>query len=255
MDKYLDLTVLTYFFNRLKTLFATKTSVDDLSDRVDEIVAEGGEPNKIDTVKVNGTALTPDSEKAVNVEVPIVEMQGYDDIRISPNSEATGFTLTKNANGMSVFTEAGTSQLASTDYVAANGGKIDVIKVNGSVQTITNKTVDITVPIDISELVNDRDYQTEAQVQALIDSELEGITGIDFQVVDTLPSTGVKGVIYLLHKGGTSSDIYDEYIWITPSTGDPHYEKIGTTDIDLSDYWSKTELVAITTAEIDALFE
>lgn len=32
-------------------------------------------------------------------------------------------------------------------YVEANGGKIDTIKVNGTVQTITDKTVDITVPI------------------------------------------------------------------------------------------------------------
>lgn len=32
-------------------------------------------------------------------------------------------------------------------YVETNGGKIDTIKVNGTVQTITDKTVDITVPI------------------------------------------------------------------------------------------------------------
>lgn len=32
-------------------------------------------------------------------------------------------------------------------YVEANGGKIDTIKVNGTAQTITDKTVDITVPI------------------------------------------------------------------------------------------------------------
>jgi len=32
-------------------------------------------------------------------------------------------------------------------YVEANGGKIDTIKVNGTAQTITNKTVDISVPL------------------------------------------------------------------------------------------------------------
>ncbi len=37
------------------------------------------------------------------------------------------------------------SDYATKDYVNENGGKIDVIKVNGEVQPITNKEVDITV--------------------------------------------------------------------------------------------------------------
>lgn len=42
--------------------------------------------------------------------------------------------------------------------------------------------------------------------------------------------------------------MYDEYIWT--GTG---YEKIGTTDVDLTNYWSKTELVAIQNNEIDTI--
>ena len=43
------------------------TVIGKLMKRIDTIVATGGEPNVIDTVKVNGTALTPDSNKAVNI--------------------------------------------------------------------------------------------------------------------------------------------------------------------------------------------
>lgn len=32
------------------------------------------------------------------------------------------------------------------------------------------------------------------------------------------------------------------------------YEKIGTTAVDLSGYWSKTELIECTNEEIEALF-
>lgn len=227
-DKFLNTTGLNYYHNRIKTIFADKTELDALDDKVDGIIAEGGEPNTIESISVNGTVVNPDASKNVALTIPTATSD-----------------LTNDGDGVSNF--------ATEEYVAQNGGKIDIIKVNGATQTITQKTVDITVPTKTSDITNDSDFQTSTQVQALIDSELEGITGIDFQVVDTLPATGVKGTIYLLHNGGSASDIYDEYIWVIPTTGDPHWEQIGTTAVDLSDYWSMTDLTAITTAEIDEI--
>lgn len=40
-DKYLNTTGLQYFFNRIKTIFATQTALSTLSSRVDDIVADG----------------------------------------------------------------------------------------------------------------------------------------------------------------------------------------------------------------------
>lgn len=228
-ENFVNKTGLQYYHNRAKTIFASQTDFDALDEKVDGIISEGGEPNVIETVKVNGTALTPDSSKAVNVTVP----------KKTSDLENDG---------------DGDSNFATEGYVDQNGGKIDVIKVNGTAQTITNKTVDITVPTKTSELTNDSDFQDETEVQALIDAALEDITGIEFEVVTELPASGVKGTIYLVHKDGTTGDLYDEYVWVTPASGSAHFEKIGTTDIDLSDYWGKSELTAITTAEIDTLF-
>ena len=69
-EEFLDLTGLGYFKDRLDTEFPSKTAFDALEDKVDEIISEGGEPNVIEVVKVNNTPLTPDANKAVNVEVP-----------------------------------------------------------------------------------------------------------------------------------------------------------------------------------------
>lgn len=223
-DKYLNNTGLQYFYNRLKTVFADKTQFENLKTTVDGIVAEGGEPNVIETVKVNGTALTP-SDKAVDITVPTQTSQ-----------------LTNNGDGSSNF--------ATENYVDVNGGKIDVIKVNNVAQTITNKEVNITVPTATSDLTNDSNFQNNTQVQALIDSALANITGIDFQVVSSLPATGTKGVIYLLSNSGSAPNVYDEYIWLEASSS---FEKIGTTEVDLSQYWAIADLVAITTAEIDTI--
>ena len=132
---------------------------------------------------------------------------------------------------------------------------IEVIKRNGAVLSIdpSDKSVNILVPTDadIEALITAHGYQTEAQVQQLIDDELAEITGIDFQIVATLPATGVKGVIYLV---GTASP-YDEYIWIEPTGGTAHFEQIGSTSIDLSGYVQAREMHALTNAEIDTIFQ
>lgn len=63
---------------------------------------------------------------------------------------------------------------------------------------------------------------------------LGNITQIDYQVVNQLPQTGIKGTIYLVSHETAQGDYYDEYIWTTKvdsSTGENIniYEKIGNT--------------------------
>lgn len=152
-----------------------------------------------------------------------------------------------------------TTSAASKQYVADNGGKIDTIKVNGTTQTITNKAVDIAVPTKTSDLTNDGDgtegsaFQTADDVSDAIDAALADVTGIEFEIVQSLPQSGEKGTIYLVSNSGSGQNTYDEYIWVEPTGGTAHFEKIGSTDVDLSGYWAKSELTAITTAEIDAI--
>ena len=50
------------------------------------------------------------------------------------------------------------------NYVEANGGKIDTIKVNGVAQSIANKEVDITVPTNNNQLANGAGYITASDV-------------------------------------------------------------------------------------------
>jgi len=119
---------------------------------------------------------------------------------------------------------------------------------------LVNKADTSSIPTAVSDLTNDLDFQTGTEVATAIDEALADITGIDFEIVQTLPQTGEKGVIYLVpQSGGSGSDIYDEYIWITNS-GVGSFEKIGSTDIDLSGYVQFTDILYATNAEIDALF-
>lgn len=84
------------------------------------------------------------------------------------------------------------------------------------------------------------------EVDAKIASAVGKITSFEYKIVDSLPATseGKKGVVYLVaHSGSTNQNSYDEYIFL-PAEGSTaaRYEKIGTTDIDLTPYAKKTEI-------------
>ena len=66
---------------------------------------------------------------------------------------------------------------------------------------------------------------------------VSGITGFDTQAVEELPGTGKKGILYLLSNSGSGNNVYDEYLWLGNK-----YEKLGTREINLTEYAKKTEL-------------
>ena len=226
-DTYLNSTGLNYYHNRLKTIFASQNALDTLDSKVDDIISEGGEPNVIETVKVNGSALTP-TNKAVNID-----LSNYAEAANLPTHTSD---LTNDGDGQSNF--------ATEAYVADNGGKIDTISVNGTAQTITNKSVDITVPTAVSELTNDSGYQTATDVT----------TAISAAVASAYIYKGSVASQSALPQDANTGDVYDvqdtgmNYAWNGSS-----WDALGTY-VDTSLYWAKSELSAITTAQIDALF-
>lgn len=87
---------------------------------------------------------------------------------------------------------------------------------------------------------------TRPIVNQMISKSVGEITSFEYEIVTSLPATteGKKGVIYLVaHSGSTTNNVYDEYIFL-PAEGSTaaRYEKIGTTDIDLTPYAKKTEI-------------
>ena len=91
-------------------------------------------------------------------------------------------------------------------------------------------------------------YPTNSEMTQAINQAIAGITGVEFEVVTTLPATGEAGTIYLVANSHGTGDIYDEYIYVNNA-----FEKIGSTDVDLSHYVQDTDLVELTNAEIDTI--
>lgn len=100
--------------------------------------------------------------------------------------------------------------------------------------------------INLEAAQSQGDVVSLQQLSQAINNAVGKITSFEYKIVDSLPavSDGKKGVIYLVsHSGGTTQNIYDEYIFL-PADGSTaaRYEKIGTTDIDLTPYAKKTEI-------------
>ena len=79
---------------------------------------------------------------------------------------------------------------------------------------------------------------------------MAGISTLSFEVVSTLPTSGKAATIYLKSKTGSTNDVYDEYIWVNSK-----WELIGSTSVDLSGYLKASELVELTTTEIDNMLK
>jgi hypothetical protein len=130
----------------------------------------------------------------------------------------------------------------------AQVNRIEQINVNSQPQTIVGKTVSLTVPTSNSQLANGAGYINESQANGLIAAAIAGFESLSFTIVDTLPETGESNKIYLIPVPGSTDDNYDEWAYINGQ-----WEHLGSTSVDLSDYWNTTNLRPITTAEIDAI--
>lgn len=145
---------------------------------------------------------------------------------------------------------AASATATSATQVLSSGTKIGTITVNGT-------DVDFYAPAAGTPDSAMSDSSTNAVqnkvIKSYVDAAVGSVVGVEFRKVNSLPASGENGVIYLLPKSGTqpTGNIYEEWIWIS---SDSAYEKIGETSIDLSGYVQSSDLVEISTNDIDTMF-
>lgn len=217
-------------------------------------IATSAQANVIESIKVNGTAQTITS-KAVDITVPTATSDLTNDSGfITASDYATNQKGGTFKAGGTIYVQNGqikASQLTS-EQAESNTYNNDVASVLAVKNLLNGRNLETTgnKVTSISSSSTDTQYPSAKSVYTSIQDAIGSITGISFEVVQTLPETGTAGVIYLVPNSGTGMNIYDEYVWIASATS---FEKIGSTDVDLSNYVQKTEMVAITNAEIDTI--
>lgn len=246
------------------------------------VVPAPGAGDHIKFLAGDGTWQIPSNN---NTTYTLVQDQSDGHILTFTGSDGTTITITipdNNTTYGNASTNAAGLMSASDKHkldgiaegATANAGTVTGVKVNGTIKNPTGGIVDIgtflTEHQDVSEKAplaspiftgtpkaptaaagtNTTQIATTAFVTAAIAAAIAGVTQISFSVVNSLPSTGSVGVIYLVPNSGSGTNTKDEYIWLADLN---RFEKIGTTEVDLSNYWSKSELPAITNEEIAAI--
>lgn len=136
--------------------------------------------------------------------------------------------------------DAVATRLKALEDVGAQANVIESIKVNGTAQAISSKSVNITVPTKVGDLTNDQKFQTETQVSTAISKAVAAADHLKRKVVNSTADIDLKAAdasqyIYMVSKGTAGeADKYDEYMVI-----DGVLEKMGDWGVDLSGYVQK----------------
>lgn len=172
-------------------------------------------------------------------------------LNVTDVQDGEGHSLV-DENGIAIVTGGGggsstLADLTDVDVTGASDG--DVLSLNGTsgkweglALTIPTKTSDLNndsgfITNTVNNLTNyylKSDTYTKVEVNTLIGQ----ISTISILVVQSLPTQDIQtNVIYLVPKqtAGTQ-DVYDEYIYVNNA-----WEHIGDTEVDLSNYYTKSE--------------
>ena len=204
-----------------------------------------------------------------------------------PQASATTLGGVKVGEGLDVA--AGVLSLGEHDHTAADVSGLSQVATSGAYADLTGTP---TIPTDNSQLANGAGYQTSEQVESAItekgyqtseqveaaitekgyqtSEQVESaITGKGYQtasqvqsaisaaghlkraIVESLPEVGSadENTVYMvLSDGAEGENIYEEWMVIEGA-----WERIGSTDVDLSGYLQETDMVEITDEEIDEI--
>ena len=106
-------------------------------------------------------------------------------------------------------------------------------------------TIDSTITADST---NVNAAGTKA-VYDFVTKAIADVSGFHAEIVSELPETGKTNILYLVAKTeAASGDGYDEYLYINGA-----WERVGSTNIDLSGYVQASEMHAISNTEITAI--
>lgn len=104
-----------------------------------------------------------------------------------------------------------------------------------NVHTTINNQIKSSIVDNLESLAADKSLS--ANQGRILKEMIANLANLQIKIVDQLPSVGETNIIYLVKKSGSAPDIHDEYVFV-----DGKWEKIGDTEIDLSNYYTRDEV-------------
>lgn len=249
IDYRLDENGLAHLWQRIKLLVT-----NNVSNKVDKVdgkglstndytnaektklagIAEGAQKN----VQPDWNASTGDGAILNKPTVPTKTSQLTNDSYYQTEYDVTS-KITNKLNALDVTSEDIPTTLDEGQYFISSLTQENGLVKAKKAQFATQFTVNLEAAQSQGDVV------TLAQLTTKISEAVGKITSFEYKIVPHLPSIaeGKVGIVYLVGNNGSGNNVYDEYIFLPPdSPFEGRYEKIGTTDIDLTPYAKKTEI-------------
>lgn len=172
---------------------------------------------------------------------------------ISLSSSGASVTIEDNHLGLMGKEKVSITAGGTTAYMPLDKSDSETIAM---VSDITAKNVGLDKVVnagqDSTPTADSGNYVTSGGVKSYVDNAVSTMAKFQYKVVDALPtaSKDTLGIIYLVSHSHSAGDGYDEYI--TLQSGDAYsWEKIGNTDIDLSEYTKTADYKALSFGVVD----
>ena len=258
---FLNLQGLTTFLNNLKTNFVqsfngrkgtvTPTKGDYSIDKISP--TSGATEGQVPVLVNNGTEQEPD------LEFEMQNIPGGGDTVSWTQIQATGTKIAEidiNGTSQDIYSPTGGGSTVTYTQTLSSGTKTGSISIDG----VSTDMYAPTQPTKVSDLQNDSGFidntvnnltnyylKSETYTQAEVNALIGAITTLNILVVQTLPTQDISTTtIYLVPKTTAQTDnVYDEYIYVNNA-----WELIGTTQIDLSNYYTKSETDTLLNAKV-----
>lgn len=187
MAKFLDLTGLTSFTGKIKAwatgAFVAKEAGKGLSTN-DYTTTEKNklatlEPLTIKVVKVNGSPLTPDGSKAINIDLSTYALKTAVTQEIAQAVSGIKSFEAKVVAELPESGQAGILYLVANEDEEEQNAYDEYLWINNKYEKLGTRSIDLSqyalkseLPTKLSQLTNDSGFQTSAQVGTIVDGKI-----------------------------------------------------------------------------------
>lgn len=169
-------------------------------------------------------------------------------VELKGNKTAAQLGLQSALTFDNVPTAGSNNPVKSGGVYAALANAIEHITVNGVEIIPTDQTVALTVLTNAVDSLLNYYKKSETYTKEEVDDLVDTIISLTLEIVETLPTEDISTTtIYLVPVSG-SANVYMQYAYIGGA-----WAQLGTTEVDLTNYYTKTQVDALLADKQDLL--
>lgn len=237
------------------------TAIENLSGRIDGIVAGGGEPNTINSIKVNGVVQTIAADKSVDITVPVKFTDLTDDSGFDDRITAAQTKANEAANAATAAQTAANAAQADVDAVETTVGEHGT-KLSGLETTVANhgnrivalETADTQHAAEynaLKEIVNGHTATIASKADQTALDAVNAKAAANETAIKTINETTIPGLNTEIAKKANAADVYTKTEVGTIAEGKTLVEMIEDAKSDAS--YDDTAIKALIQGNTDAI--